>query len=108
MIRRAILFIAVWPMQGAFGESFQTTFEFHGGFRVNLYHTPLQPGGRDSVRPYSGPHGIEPREKTAWNEALDYYGRNPAGQDSPRLWKPFLQGNVRLTDAIDRVVAESN
>jgi len=78
----AVPLIVVWLIQGlVFGESVQSTFEFHSGFWVNLHHALYnQAAGKNAGRPPSLP-ALKPAETAAWNEALDYYERNFAGHD---------------------------
>ncbi|MGP0075830.1 MAG: hypothetical protein ACLPWF_28270 [Bryobacteraceae bacterium] len=80
--RLVLLIVAAWQTQSfVSGEVPEATFEFHSGFWVNLHHTLYNQAAGKKAGRMPDLSALTPAETAAWNEALDYYGRNFINHD---------------------------
>ena len=65
----------------AYGQTSQTTFEFHSGFWLNLHHTLFNQAVGNKAGRTPDLSALPPAEAGLWNQALQYYGQSLVNHD---------------------------
>lgn len=72
--------VALLPLL-TLGQATQTTFEFHSGIWVNLHHTLYNHAAGIKSERLPDLAALSPAETSAWNQALEFYGRSLVNHD---------------------------